>query len=456
MVKILIILSLYISILSALKVNITEDMPNVEVKVNGKKIKIERIQDTNHKLNNSYIKTSRPTPPFFIQPFTPIKGVKTVGELELLDFIKNRDGLLIDARMPKWYQHSTIPSAINIPFSMLIGKRGGYFSKKILKLLDSKKLLIFDNGPWCQQATTLMRELIDLGYPKSKILYYRGGMQFWQIVGLTTIKPTQIGKITKEFQDELELNNHIINLAGKQRMLTQMMSKDALALSFDPNSTTQLRSKIELFDKTLYGLRDGDESLGLPKTKSNEIIKEVDKISLLWEPFKKNLLKLINNSGDLSTIIKENENLLRQSDLLVKLLKKEANSNYIQKARSNIIDTAGRERMLTQKMTKERFLIDLNINKNQNQQKLKDTVKLFEDSLNALMYGDKSLGLIKPTNKTIKDAYNDIKRIWMELKPMYEKESLSIKDLVKLNRKNLKLLKMMDRAVKLSEKARDY
>ncbi|HHD84072.1 MAG TPA: rhodanese-like domain-containing protein [Campylobacteraceae bacterium] len=188
-------------------VNITEEIPWVDVVIEGKKIRIERIQDTDHKLTNNYTKTSRPTPPFDIQPFRPIPGIRTVTELDLLDFLqkdvaKNR-GLLIDARLPKWYAHGTIPGALNIPFSILKGGAQNPYIPKIFTLFGAKKsgdkwnfaraekLLIFDNGPWCQQAVVAMKALLRQGYPKSKILYYRGGMQFWQIVGLTTITPKE-------------------------------------------------------------------------------------------------------------------------------------------------------------------------------------------------------------------------------------------------------------------------
>ena len=199
----LITFTLLISPLSAIEVNITEGLPYVDVDVNGKPIRIQRIQDTKHKLTNSYTKTSRPAPPFSIQPFQPIKGIETVSELDVLDFLKNQvsknRGILLDARMPKWNKAGTIPGAINIPFSILSTKKENPYIEKIFSLLDveknksswdfknAQKLLIFDNGPWCQQGVRAMKNLIKLGYPKSKILYYRGGMQYWQILGLTTI-----------------------------------------------------------------------------------------------------------------------------------------------------------------------------------------------------------------------------------------------------------------------------
>ena len=198
-------LSLFTSQLNAVEVNIKEGLPYVDVDVNGESIRIERIQDTKHKLTNSYTKTSRPAPPFSIQPYEPIKGIKTISELDVIDFIKtnlsDNSGILIDARMPKWYQAGSIPGATNIPFSILSPKGNNPYIGQIFGLFGAEKLnkkwvfdnaqtlLIFDNGPWCQQGVRAMQNLVKLGYPKSKILYYRGGMQYWQILGLTTIVP---------------------------------------------------------------------------------------------------------------------------------------------------------------------------------------------------------------------------------------------------------------------------
>jgi rhodanese-related sulfurtransferase len=197
------LLALLISSMLFAKVNITKDIPYVDIDIDGEIVRIERIQNQNHRLKNSYTRTSRPTPPFYVQPFTPVKGVETFGELEVIYFLRDKvsenEGLLIDARLNKWYKEATIPSALNIPFNLLLSKDKKLLSK-LLDLLDvdttvdpwdfseAKELVIFDNGPWCQQATVAIKALIRLGYPKKKIGYYRGGMQFWQIVGLTIIK----------------------------------------------------------------------------------------------------------------------------------------------------------------------------------------------------------------------------------------------------------------------------
>ncbi|MDF1873231.1 MAG: rhodanese-like domain-containing protein, partial [Vannielia sp.] len=43
------------------------------------------------------------------------------------------------------------------------------------------------NGPWCGQSPTAARRMIEAGYPADKIYYYRGGMQMWQMLGLTVV-----------------------------------------------------------------------------------------------------------------------------------------------------------------------------------------------------------------------------------------------------------------------------
>ena len=180
------------------EVKITEDIASITTKHKGEEVTIERIQDSKHRLDNSFTKTSRECPPFCIQPMN-IGKVKTIGELEVLTFIESMKDdnslILMDARTREWYKNNTIPGAINLPFTML--KKNGKYINKILTLLGGTKrdekwsfknaemLLIFSNGQWDSQATKAINSLIEIGYPEDKILYYRGGMQTWQILGLT-------------------------------------------------------------------------------------------------------------------------------------------------------------------------------------------------------------------------------------------------------------------------------
>jgi len=193
------------SALSALEVNIDVGLPYVDVEHEGKTVRIERIQDKNNKLTNSYAKTSRPCPPFCIHPASAGKGVETYEELEVIKFmqsdVKDGTGLIIDARMPQWYKNGTLPGAINIPFTLVKAGATNPYLPKILELLgaemengkwnfeEAMDLMLFCNGPWCDQSPREIRGLIAAGYPASKLKYYRGGMQVWQLLGLTTVVP---------------------------------------------------------------------------------------------------------------------------------------------------------------------------------------------------------------------------------------------------------------------------
>jgi rhodanese-related sulfurtransferase len=186
--------------LTAKSVQITEELASISIKENGKTVQIERIEDTKHRLTTSFSKTSRACPPFCIQPIN-IGKVETIGELELLTFLQqmqdeSNNMILIDARTKDWTKKGSIPGAINLPFTML--KKESKYINNILKLLGAKKendewkfdnvpqLVIFSNGIWDAQATKAIENLISLGYPEEHLKYYRGGMQNWYILGLTT------------------------------------------------------------------------------------------------------------------------------------------------------------------------------------------------------------------------------------------------------------------------------
>jgi rhodanese-related sulfurtransferase len=191
-----------------LDVNITAALASVEVMHHGWKVTIMRNQDQNNTVNPDFAKTSRKCPPFCIQPGELAPGVKTIGELEVLQFLeKINDGdtsiIVVDSRTPDWVEKGTIPGTINIPWDKLdIGKSGPAAVGEVLERQlgarrqdgfwnfdGAKTLVMFCNGPWCGQSPTNIRDLLKIGYPAHKLFWYRGGMQDWENLGLTTVKP---------------------------------------------------------------------------------------------------------------------------------------------------------------------------------------------------------------------------------------------------------------------------
>jgi len=202
--KLLLLISLLLLELfaSGVKVKLTKNIDSITVKHLGENIVIKRIQDPYHKLSDDYTKTSRPCPPFCIHPMKAMDGVKTIGEVKFFWYIKNyvnkEKGVIIDARLPNWYNTETIPSSINIPYTLVEGADELIFedifaalgAKKIGNKWDftnAKTLICFCNGVWCDQSPRFIKAMAKAGYPKSKMLYYRDGFQGWKLLGLTTV-----------------------------------------------------------------------------------------------------------------------------------------------------------------------------------------------------------------------------------------------------------------------------
>ena len=193
--------------------NIAPGLQSVDVMHKGQMVTISRSADKDAHIPEAFAKTSRHCPPFCVQPAKLAQGVETVGELEVLGYLKriangDRTLLVVDSRTPEWILRGTIPGSVNIPWNKINVDVQGSFEvaaeaetlEEILKdqfgaqLIDgkwdfrnAKTLIMFCNGAWCPQSSTNIKTLLSLGYPAYKLKWYRGGMQDWVSVGLTTV-----------------------------------------------------------------------------------------------------------------------------------------------------------------------------------------------------------------------------------------------------------------------------
>jgi len=193
----------------SLPVGITAEMEQVTIKHAGKEVVIKRLPDNANTVDDNYAKTSRPCPPFCIQPMTLAPGVETIGELELINYLQRLSNgdeniLVIDSRTPVWVGLGSIAGAINIPWKKLSLSHGTdplslieileeqfnvQQNSDFLDFKNAKTLVMFCNGMWCGQSPANINTLLRLGYPAHKLKWYRGGMQNWNNLGLSTVKP---------------------------------------------------------------------------------------------------------------------------------------------------------------------------------------------------------------------------------------------------------------------------
>ena len=206
---ILCLMGITASAIAAKPVGITPSMMDATVMHNGASVKIMRDQNNKATVIPAFAKTSRPCPPFCIQPIILAPGVETLGEREIIAYLtkmSNGDSsiMVIDSRTPDWVKKGTIPGAVNIPWTALNPAKGAdpisigeiledQFGAQSLEGLwdytNAKTLVMFCNGMWCGQSPNNIKNLLKFGYPSHKLKWYRGGMQSWSNLGLTTVKP---------------------------------------------------------------------------------------------------------------------------------------------------------------------------------------------------------------------------------------------------------------------------
>jgi rhodanese-related sulfurtransferase len=189
-------------------VKITPEMASATVLHKGEKVTLMRNQDQSNEINPAFQYTSRKCPPFCIKPIKLHEGVETVAELEMIDALEriaagDKTVMVVDNRTPEWHARGSIPGSVNIPFTKISRKKGAddltiaeslekFGAKETASGWDfsnAKTLYLFCNGMWCGQSPAGIAGLLAEGYPASKIKYYRGGMQDWEVLGLTTFKP---------------------------------------------------------------------------------------------------------------------------------------------------------------------------------------------------------------------------------------------------------------------------
>ena len=136
----------------------------------------------------------------------------------------------------------------------------------------------------------------------------------------------------------------IVNVAGKERMLTQKIAKNVFYLYHNKNlNFTELDNAVEEFIYNINSLKDGNKLRGIEAAPTDNISQQISKVIILWNGFYKNvqsfkslLIERDNNEDYLKVrvdnIYNTNTVLLQEVDNLVTMytLHTEAKTNSIE------------------------------------------------------------------------------------------------------------------------------
>jgi methyl-accepting chemotaxis protein len=141
--------------------------------------------------------------------------------------------------------------------------------------------------------------------------------------------------IVFNMQSQQDFDSITINLAGRQRMLSQKMTKEVLLVSQGKMAADKVIGTTDLFDKTLNALIDGGKApldveqtrfTQLPGASSDRVMVQLKVVKSIWDKFHEAVNGVLNGetSKSLQFIIENNPALLKEMNNVVSLLDQDA------------------------------------------------------------------------------------------------------------------------------------
>ena len=119
-----------------------------------------------------------------------------------------------------------------------------------------------------------------------------------------------------------------VNIAGKQRMLSQRLAKEALLVGEGLLPARKARDTIGEFETAHRKLLEGDKSIHLAAVKNPDIIRQLDTVKQSWETYKAAIERFLAspNKDDMIVIKDLAPRVLRQMNQAVTMMAQEANA----------------------------------------------------------------------------------------------------------------------------------
>jgi len=191
----------------------------------------------------------------------------------------------------------------------------------------------------------------------------------------------------------------LINLAGKQRMLSQKMAKDYFYIATSSNKSNadkQLEKSLVQFIEAQKILKE--------KIKDKEILNLIYFVDMSLDEFKY-IMKSKYTLDNRIILMDLSESLLEGSDYIVKALSKNIKSN-------KIIDMAGKQRMLSQRIAKYYIAYQNGIKDNNTISQMKSSVDEFNKILQKLKQN-------RSNTPEINRELADISKLWDVVNQFY-------------------------------------
>ena len=215
-----------------------------------------------------------------------------------------------------------------------------------------------------------------------------------------------------------------IRIAGQLRTLTQQVAAASCALTSDiavEESHDVLEQATAAFDRYIVALKDGDEGLHILHPETRRLtIADIDHVREEWNSIHSAIESILQDGHDIESAHIIDDHNLKLLEL-TSILASDISSQYahpfeISAADAMMIEIAGRQRMLTQKMAKDACEIWTGYHAEEAKEDLAQTMTIFETSLRALRFGMPEAGLQEAPNDTIRADLDHLLERWEIIK----------------------------------------
>lgn len=221
-----------------------------------------------------------------------------------------------------------------------------------------------------------------------------------------------------------------IDMAGKQRMLSQRMTAAACLINLGINPEQQrlaLTESVDLLSASIERLDAGYPLIGMKPIDDPIARSGLDAERAIWSKMLP-LIVAIRDYGrspqTLQGIVEQEPVLLRTAQNLVQALRRGAWGNGAAQAEIRALDLAGRQRMLAFQMLKEACLITTEARAGRETESHRNALlaalDMFEMTAGQLIAGDEGARIAPPPNDAAFAALDQVQLRWQDLRPLFE------------------------------------
>ncbi|MGJ8621212.1 MAG: type IV pili methyl-accepting chemotaxis transducer N-terminal domain-containing protein [Yoonia sp.] len=211
-----------------------------------------------------------------------------------------------------------------------------------------------------------------------------------------------------------------IRQSGQLRTLTQQVAAASCAVTSGidvEEAHDVLEHATAEFDRIIGALRLGDEELGiLGPEKDRRTIADIDEVEHEWQAIHGAIENVLANGHDIESAHIIDDHNLRLLDLTTKLAAdiagEYAHPFEISAADAFLIEFAGRQRMLTQKIAKDACEVWTGYHADAAVKDLEATMNIFENSLFALRDGMPAMGIQPAPTEAIRSDLDGLITRW--------------------------------------------